>query len=106
MAYVRTVISEANDATYVNGTPMINYAKWTEFHTRVKHLRRHELPDVSKYHQKKAGMLAFVEDQFRDISIGQAMDEALKRRSDQLLEWEKQPCQEDNQEDRWRELGL
>jgi hypothetical protein len=86
---MHAAFSEAPDIVDIDGIPMINFAKWTRFHACIKDVFRHKPPDVSKYREAKAGMLAYMEQQLRGISTGPAMDKALQERASKLREKEK-----------------
>jgi hypothetical protein len=67
-----------------NGIRIINFANWTEFHRRIDAVFQHDLPDVSGYRQRNAGMVAWLEDQLRGISVCSTTDQDLERLSVQL----------------------
>ena len=90
---MRTAFSKAKEAVDADGIPMINFTKWAEFYTCLKDVLRHKPPDVSKYRQTTAGVLAYLEQQLGDISLGPTMDQDLEKRSHKL-------CEEEDQIDR------
>jgi hypothetical protein len=81
---MHTAFFQGKDVMEIKGVPMINFAKWIGFHAYIKDIFRYKPPDVSQYHQTKAGVLAYLEHQLRGISVGSAVDQALEERSRKL----------------------
>jgi hypothetical protein len=76
-------------AAGVNGSPMINFAKWMEFHTCLKDVIRHKPPDISQYRQTNAKALEYLESQLHGIPPGSTIDQDLEKRSREILEQER-----------------
>ena len=104
IADMRTAFSEAKEAVDIHGTTTINFSKWTKFHTCLKVVLRHKLPDVSKYRRASAGVLAYLNQQLSGVSPGPPMNLDLEKRSSKLFEQEEkirnQPI------DRFRRAGV
>jgi len=81
---MRTVFSQDNYVVNTNGIRTINFSKWTEFYMRIRAVFQHEPPDVSRYRQRNAGMVAWLEDQLRGTSVSPTTDEDLEILSVQL----------------------
>jgi hypothetical protein len=86
---MRTAFSKAKETVDVHGTTTINFSKWTEYHTCLKAVFRHKLPDVSKY-RPSTGVLAYLNNQLSGVSPGSPMDQDLEKRSNELFEQEKE----------------
>ncbi|KIM88400.1 hypothetical protein PILCRDRAFT_256054 [Piloderma croceum F 1598] len=82
--YMRTVFPQENYVVNTNGVRTINFSKWTEFYTCIRAVIQHEPPDVSRYRQRYAGMVAWLEDQLCSSSVGPTTDEYLESLSVQL----------------------
>jgi hypothetical protein len=86
---MRTAFEEAKAEVDSNGVHMINFAKWVQFHTCMKNILRHELPDISDYRQSNAGSLAYLQSKLSAISGDSNTYQDLKTRSGGLLQQEK-----------------
>ena len=72
----------------IAGVPMINFSKWTRLHVYLQDVFRHRPPGVSKYRQSKAGVLAYLENELRDISVSGSTKKSLEEQSSRLQKQE------------------
>jgi len=90
---MRIEFSKGANMVEIQGVPMINFAKWTRVHGCVKDVIRRKPPDVSKYRQKNARALAYLEDQLYNTPAGQCLVElssTVKEQEQEILKrWEK-----------------
>jgi hypothetical protein len=85
---MHTAFFQGKDVVEIKGVPMINFAKWIGFHAYIKDVFRHKPPDFGQYRQMKAGVLTYLEQQLRNISVGSDADQALEDRSSSLKQKE------------------
>lgn len=78
---MRTVLSENTDTVDIQRVSMINFSKWARFHTCMKDALSQKPPDISTYRQTKAGVLAYLEEQLKGISVNPTMTQRLQQRS-------------------------
>jgi hypothetical protein len=83
---MHTLFSQAKGVVGTSGTTTINFAKWTEFHTSIKDVFQYKPPDVSKYRQTTAGVLAYLEHELYGISVSSTMDQDLEKLSNKLYQ--------------------
>lgn len=84
--------SEGPDRVEMHGVPMINFVKWTNFHDRLKDVLKHKPPDVSRYRQTKAEVLAYLKDQLRRTPSSRVVAEYSKKRRGVLEQQEELMC--------------
>lgn len=84
---MRTMFSQAQETVDVDGI-RINFAKWAQFRVCINDVHRHKAPDVSKYRQENAGVLAYLEQQLHGVRLGPTMN--LEARSQELQREEDQ----------------
>lgn len=65
IAVMRPAFSTAKNTMVVNSTPMINFAKWTEFHACIKGVLQYKAPNLSNHRQKWTGVLTYLKIQLR-----------------------------------------
>jgi hypothetical protein len=63
----------------IQSVPMINFAKWMRCYDCIEDVFQHKSPDTLKYHQMKAGALAYLEGQLYDNSTDSTMDQCLEK---------------------------
>ena len=62
---MRTAFSAAKNAVAVNSIPMIDFAKWTEFHACVKDILLFKPPNLSNHRLTWTGVLTYIKSQLR-----------------------------------------
>jgi hypothetical protein len=87
IAVMCPAFSAAKNTIVVNSIPMINFAKWTEFHACVKDVLLYKTPNLSNYHQMGTGVLTYLKIQLRGD-----MDQDLGVQSNKIREEESQSC--------------
>jgi hypothetical protein len=86
---MRTGFSKGADMVTTQGVPMIDFAKWTRIHGCMKDVLRRKPLDVSKYRQKYARALAYLEDQLHNTPASQdfvELSSGLQEQEHEILE--------------------
>jgi hypothetical protein len=60
-----TAFEATKNTVVANSIPMINFAKWTEFHACVKDLLLYKPPNILNHHQMWTGILTYLKIQLR-----------------------------------------
>jgi hypothetical protein len=90
---MRTAFLAAKNTVVVNSIPMINFAKWTEFHACAKDVLLYKPPNLSNHRQTWTGVLTYLKNQ-----LSRDMDQDFGMRSSNI--------QEEESRDRRLALGL
>ena len=85
---VHNAFCQENDMVKIEGVPMINFSKWARLHVYLQDVFRRKPPDVSEYRQSQAGVLTYLENELRNITVDSSTKKSLEEQSCKLQEQE------------------
>jgi hypothetical protein len=68
----------------IQNVPRINFAKWRKCYDRIQDVFQYRPPDIPKYRQTMAEVLAYLKDQLHGVSLSPIANQWLEERSIRL----------------------
>ena len=78
---VTKILTQGPETVDVEGTPMVDFAKWTRLCMCMKDVFRRKIPDLAVHRGLHAGALVYLNEQLSTISVGKKIDDLLEERS-------------------------
>lgn len=76
---LHATVARSPDEVDINGTTMINFAKWRRFHTTAHEFLHHKPPDMSKH--RNSEFFVYLQDQLGRVTVGAETDQGFERQS-------------------------